>query len=508
LETTSRALLFIAALLLQSLGVSALERTNPFLALPGNIPPSLLTKIESAAVFHAKTKRVRYLPGVRGMTKTNFLNRLSLENSREPTTQFIYLTKASANHNASETEWRCDCEALGRHEFLLSEVPVSSADGRYISMNDESYKAINEVSNYPFNTPELTAVALSELVYVYNADVISIYLGDRNHQLTLHRGFMNSDDYPGYRDSQYIVTTSPTHLYIAVRGTSGAQDAEITMNAEPTAFMSLGLAHRGYLDAARHIYEDIKPIISTSKLPIILTGHSMGGSVALLISLMLTADGISATNYNFSPVPPVDANIAAHFDGLLTINNYFLPTDELNELESRSHWLRLPGTRLFLPDVGHTAGRAHYVINYLKSMLVLNGYSKSTFETALPDCVVTKYPCFSETPVGLINHCALTNDACFHPNIDFLIGYPVTSSIDQLPAPKHTSIDALIATNTRRLILARSDGFERAVLTLRLAYLHLVNGDFQRSGNLVASQSFDSDEGFVGFLKKRLNREQ
>ena len=359
-----------------------------------------------------------------------------------------------------------------------------------------------ELFNYPLNHPELTSVAFSELAYVYNADVLEIFLTARGHELIAHRGFMNSPDYPGYRDTQYFITRDTGHTYIVIRGISGANDIETSVDAELVPFNEFGLAHSGFLDIARHLSPDMKLVVEESDLPVIITGHSLGGSVALALTLMLVSEGYPVSNLNFTPVPPVDQKITTHFEGLANIKNYFLANEELAELESSNNWLRLPGERVLLPDVGTTASAAHFVINYLKSMLIVHGYSRDDYEASLPDCVLIKYSCFNGNVMNFISTCAFSDNDCMREKIDFLLGYPTHGTINEWPVPKHTSVDHLIRENTERLLSGPASELHPKTLTHRLAYFHLLARDQQRAINLLGEDQAKTTRGFSGFLNR------
>jgi hypothetical protein len=360
-----------------------------------------------------------------------------------------------------------------------------------------------ELINYPFTDKSLISVAFSELAYVYNATALELFLRERQFELKRHHGFMNSTDYPGYRDTQYFVAESSNGLYVVVRGTSGAADVTTSFDAEPRPFMNVGLSHRGYTDVAENIFREIEPLVRATQKPIIAIGHSLGGSVALILSLLITDAGIKVENLNFAPVPVVDLHVSRHFEGLLQIQNFFLENEELASLEANTLF-RLPGTRTSLPNVGTTAGAAHFVINYLKSMLKVHDLSVEQYSASMPDCVVVKYACFSGNKNFFISACALNNDQCLIDQAQWLLGYPIAQDIRSYPEPTHKSVEQL----TKQTLASFEDNrltptIER-LMSLRLAYFYLLAGKTTQVEKLLNRAGTNYQTGFEGLIRRGL----
>jgi hypothetical protein len=373
----------------------------------------------------------------------------------------------------------CQCRhLLGPQEFLISEVPVMDQQGRYLSVNDESYKAIMELLHYPLDNAALITVAFAELAYVYNADALEIFLAARGFQLLLHKGFMNSDDYPGYRDSQYFVARRANINYLVIRGTSGAFDLTTSVDAEVKAPSGPLNVHGAYGDVSSHIMAAIGPLLATSTAPWIVTGHSLGGSLSILVSLLMANDGYQVTSINYAPAPAVGAAYRQATDAQAQriITNNFLENEEL-DIEQQSDqfsWLYLAGAKMTLPDVGKTAGAAHFVINYLKSQLLVNGFSDFPYGAGLPHCVVVKYACFTGSRDGFIPECALYDDSCLAASFHFLAGFtpPAAGAAAGLP------VQLLINRDNLRLVEQNLDPVQTAVTMSRLVYLQLLAGEY------------------------------
>lgn len=491
--------LFLILILFAGRDALGIDQHDPFIELPSNLPPSLYPYIESQPVLDASSGTVRFVVGVQGITKRVFLARADLD--QLSTRQFVFFGAQKKSDLGGPNEIFCECDVLSDDEFIISEVPVVRPDGRYVSLNDESYKAILELIRYPFHNIALAAVALSELAYVYNSDALRIFLANKGYESLLDRGFMNSPDYPGYRDSQYLVLRGHGQVFVVVRGTSGPLDVETSVDVELVPFRQLGLAHSGYLDIAQQVYDTILPLLQNYQEPIVVTGHSLGGSVTVMLTLMLLQDGLSVSGITFAPVPPVDFRVMSAFEGLARLTNYFLPNEELRSLEERGNWLYLPGKRDVLPDVGTTAGAAHFVINYLKSMLVVEGLSREDYETDLPDCVVTKYACFDGNKDNFISACAYTDDRCMNREMNFLTGFPVETELDTRKFP----LDLFVERTARRLVESETP-HQRKVLRYRLVYLFLRQGEYQKAESLLESIGASSKAGFHKFLQDALQR--
>ncbi|RCV26232.1 hypothetical protein SETIT_5G229200v2 [Setaria italica] len=87
----------------------------------------------------------------------------------------------------------------------------------------------------------------------------------------------------------------------AIQGSDSLESWQANLLFEPTEFEGTGvLVHRGIYEAAKGIYEQVMPEIEAhlaahgERARLRLTGHSLGGSLALLVSLMLLARGVVA----------------------------------------------------------------------------------------------------------------------------------------------------------------------------------------------------------------------
>ncbi|MGO2354606.1 MAG: lipase family protein [Marinomonas foliarum] len=74
-------------------------------------------------------------------------------------------------------------------------------------------------------------------------------------------------------------------------GTANLENAMLDLDLElkPDAILDIKL-HQGFGSGAKAVYEDIKPFL-TKDQPIHLTGHSLGGAIAVILGMYLQNDG-------------------------------------------------------------------------------------------------------------------------------------------------------------------------------------------------------------------------
>lgn len=467
----------LATLLVLSAKAGAISARSPLVSLPPGLPPSLYPFVSIQPVYDAANHGVRHLLRFDDVSRA----------------QLLALT-GDGGEGMLFIAGACDCTALGIDEFLVSERPIKDASGRYRSLNDESYKALLEMVGYPLDDDGLVNLAFAELAYVYNADLIDRFLSGAGFELLYHEGFMNSERYPGYRDTEFFLARREQQLYLAIRGTSGASDVQTSLDADWAVFPgSPGQAHRGYLDVARHIAAAIsRHLVPDAKLHV--TGHSMGASIGLLVTLLLAQEGIPAINHGYAPLPAIDDQLRTQFDGLVNATSYFLPGEELTQLDAGGHDRQLVGARITLPDVGTTAGAVHYVINYMKAGLVNRSATRAAWETALPDCVLVKYPCFAGEPDARLSACAITDDQCFASQRLEAFGFTTPLAAGEFRWLTHRNVRLLLNPDVSAL--------QQDARLLRLAWLHAAQGDFTTARRLYRVSGQDAAGGFAGCIRK------
>jgi hypothetical protein len=476
----------------------AIDRSPAYFELPNNLPPSLYEEILPLPVFTMTTQAIHYRAAVKSTSVAALKARLIAFDSAWQTQPLPFLILT-----ADGEEWQCDCEGLTATEYLVSEVPIKDASDYYRSINDESYKAIMELIDYPVNTIALATVSFSEISYIYNATALSQILDHLGFELLFSEGFLNSA--APYRDSQFFVTQSRDTgtRYVVIRGTSGPLDIETSADHQLVDVAKVGQAHGGFADIARHVDEVLSKVFSLDEQAWIVTGHSLGGSVSILLTERWRRRGIHAQSFNYAPAPTVDSKFLNYSKGVHddAIHNYFLPNEEL-KVESNidtEHWLYVPGALHTLPAVGTTAGAAHFVINYLKSQLITHNFSKTSYEDSMPNCVLIKYACFTDNTDGYIPACAMTEDECMHQALPYLVGY--------LQRPNTLVLNRLIESNIYALLLA-GDTTRREIILERLAHLYFLANDREQAINYLALSDRirlkTNAGGFAGLNRHRL----
>jgi hypothetical protein len=83
---------------------------------------------------------------------------------------------------------------------------------------------------------------------------------------------------------------------LSIRGTKTLNNILQNMDAQLTFYEDLGVkAHRGYSEIARAMAEEIidDNLLVIDELPLLLTGHSLGGAVSVLLANLLTRRGFA-----------------------------------------------------------------------------------------------------------------------------------------------------------------------------------------------------------------------
>jgi len=519
--TLYNLVLFILGVVYFPLPALALDKNDPLLYLPSNLPPSLYASISKQPIFNVISGKIRFVPRVDNSNAEELASRLSAYNSdwQDQVVTFM-TTKRSKVDNSTIM---CDCQdMLEQGEYFISEMSIKQIDGHYLSLNDESYKAIMELIDYPLESISLRTVAFSELAYVYNADAIEQFLEPKGFELIMSRGMMNSSDYPGYRDTQFMLIRQivDKQIYVVIRGTSGVLDIDTNLDAKLISFGKEGKVHRGYADIASYIFKEITPYFPLGGPPWVFTGHSLGGSVAILLSELMSNDHRFSTTITYAPVPLVDFdhyNYRRDLDGSIT--NFFLPNEELDIGGRKGNWLYLPGIKQHLEYVGRTAGAAHFVINYLKSRLIGSGFSKTKYEESLPHCVYKKYACFNGSKEAFLPACILFSDICLAKNIELLLGFYLPKvnelafidfyNLEEWRAILPDNPDTLILEGKYRLVKSEGGSFNRNVILAELTLLNILVGNIseaRRMHKIVRARFPEkiANEGIVGLNEKFL----
>lgn len=105
-------------------------------------------------------------------------------------------------------------------------------------------------------------------------------------------------------DCEALIEMHNQHQVIAIRGTEGGKlltglgfmDVIRDMRFIPWYDKKLGWAHSGFLHGGLDIFEEIGENLDPD-IPIIVTGHSLGAALALIVSILLKQAGYNVVEY-------------------------------------------------------------------------------------------------------------------------------------------------------------------------------------------------------------------
>jgi len=105
-------------------------------------------------------------------------------------------------------------------------------------------------------------------------------------------------------ECEVLVELKQQHQIVAIRGTEGAKlisglgfmDIIRDMRFIPWYHPVLGWAHSGFLKGAIKIFDDITAHV-IKDAPIIMTGHSLGAALALVVGILLKHAGYNVVEY-------------------------------------------------------------------------------------------------------------------------------------------------------------------------------------------------------------------
>jgi triacylglycerol lipase len=135
-------------------------------------------------------------------------------------------------------------------------------------------------------------------------DNVRVLIESSNYSLTLHHTI------PGTQISFLLATNKLTRTQIiAVRGTTNIENAMIDISLKLVLDQKTGIRlHDGFSFAAKQVYAELKPMLKAD-YKINLTGHSLGGAVALILAIYLDVDQFNVEQVTTFGQPKV-TNIA------------------------------------------------------------------------------------------------------------------------------------------------------------------------------------------------------
>ena len=107
-----------------------------------------------------------------------------------------------------------------------------------------------------------------------------------------------------YSDTQLNVVNIGDEIVFAFRGTEAStwyadgnwKDIVADLRFLPRFSKDVGWAHRGFLNAAEEAYKHILDKYSPWNIPPIMTGHSLGGAIAMVCATKLSMNGYDVRN--------------------------------------------------------------------------------------------------------------------------------------------------------------------------------------------------------------------
>jgi hypothetical protein len=116
-------------------------------------------------------------------------------------------------------------------------------------------------------------------------DNVRVLIESRNYTLTLYHTI------PDIQISFLLATNELTKTQvISIRGTANTKNAMVDIYLKLVLDQKTGLRlHHGFSLAAKKIYAKLKPLLKAD-YKINVTGHSLGGAVALILAIYLDAD--------------------------------------------------------------------------------------------------------------------------------------------------------------------------------------------------------------------------
>ena len=116
-------------------------------------------------------------------------------------------------------------------------------------------------------------------------DNVRVLIESSNYSLTLYHTI------PGTQISFLLATNKLTRTQIiAVRGTTNIENAMIDISLKLVLDQKTGIRlHDGFSFAAKQVYAELKPMLKAD-YKINVTGHSLGGAVALILAIYLDVD--------------------------------------------------------------------------------------------------------------------------------------------------------------------------------------------------------------------------
>jgi triacylglycerol lipase len=124
--------------------------------------------------------------------------------------------------------------------------------------------------------------------------------------------------------TQAIIATSASSLYLAFRGTE-KDPIDWAKNAQfkPIPGAMGGRVHKGFRLALDEVWNGIAPVLMEQPNPVLITGHSLGGALAVLAAARLMEAGMKpAAVYTYGQPRVGQSDFAGAFEAELGTDTY------------------------------------------------------------------------------------------------------------------------------------------------------------------------------------------
>lgn len=139
--------------------------------------------------------------------------------------------------------------------------------------------------SYAIDFIELKNDAMLSDTSYFSQDLIAEHLQENNYELVHYQ------ELPETALSYFLAVSPEGVQYLSFRGTSNLENALVDIDVSLMPDESLGIQlHQGFVSATQAAFQNAKPYLNTSQ-PIVTTGHSLGGAVAVIMAMFLQQDG-------------------------------------------------------------------------------------------------------------------------------------------------------------------------------------------------------------------------
>jgi len=176
----------------------------------------------------------------------------------------------------------------------------------------------------------------------------------------------------------YLLSNKNNIQYLTVRGTANLQNALVDLDIKLLAFPQLDIvAHQGFAGAAQLIIDDVKNELDPS-LPVVTTGHSLGGAVAVMLAMLLEQNYKVQEVITFGQPKVTNVTGANKFSGL-PLTRVVTPKDVVPLVPPISP-LQIKNLDIYWhmgEEVILLQGKEYSIIEGLKSMLRATKFASS-----------------------------------------------------------------------------------------------------------------------------------